>query len=239
MSTFFIGICTGSDKEVLAAAATIDCSSKTQAESLVTKIQAEFSDIKLFVQLEPVDTARWNPLDIALARRRQERWLSSLDSQKEHTENAACFFLRECIETAKFLPQTKSVELEQRKVKQMQMTAEWMMAFARAVEILVETFNQEERIEKYTVMAKRLLTENWFSEKPTRLNKDLSENPFVKSIVTKLKTRPPKKKTARYAEWRKDFDMSAKFAFEKLLQSDREGIDWEECKNEYFIKKNC
>lgn len=230
----------------LLGAVRIDSPARHVAESLVDEvrhlIQARLGlpnglDCRVAVLSEPDAVVRWSPVDLALAQRSEELWQQEASSRPEATFHA---FLRECGDVAKFLPAVATPApkptLRQRKEKAMKNTAEWMLTFARAVEILKKTFDESGIVVRYTELDRQLRKEGWNPE-TNRLNKDLSENMYIRSIVSQLKGRPPKNSAQKYADWRERFDSYVKFAYETLLKSDRDGMREKDLQAEYRVKK--
>jgi len=52
-----------------------------------------------------------------------------------------------------------------------------------------------------------------------------------------IKSRPKQTDTKKYQKWEQDFDERAKLYFERLVRSDREGLDAQTCAEEYYVKK--
>ena len=121
----------------------------------------------------------------------------------------------------------------------MKNVTDWLFAYARAVEIIVETFKKTGENFRFTTLARQLEDEGWKPEGTNRFNKDLGEQKDIRSLYDMIRTRPLKTNAEKYAQWESDFDERTRLYFERLIQGDREGLDATDCAEEYFVKKSC
>lgn len=212
----------------------------------------EYQDAKIAILFTDEILDQWGCVEVAAARRNYENWKSSSDARQEKPENHAFYCLRECEEIASYIPavetvtttasstdngQQESSAVKKRKKKAMKHTAEWLFAFARAIEIIIEIFKKTGENFRFTDLAERLENEGWKPEDTNRFDKDLGEQKDIRKLHSMIKTRPKTPGSEKYHEWEDKFDEQAKFYFERLVQGDRDGLDSGTCSEEYFIKK--
>jgi len=216
----------------------------------------EFQDAKIDPMTWDEAADEWGCVDVATARRDYENWKKSTDARQDKPEDHSFYFLRECEEIAAFIPPAEAtpttaattslpyapVEEEtpvtqERKEKAMKNVTDWLFAFARAVEVIVETFKETGENFRYTNLAQQLEGEGWKPANTNRFNKDLGEQKDIRDLHALIKTRPQTSDTEKYEEWEKKFEEQARIYFERLIQGDREGLDPIACAEEYFVKK--
>lgn len=202
----------------------------------------EYQDAEIAILLTDEALDQWGCVEVAAARRSYENWKKSVDAQQENPDDHAFYCLRECEEIASYIPMPDAALpatplTKERKEKAMKHTAEWLFAFARAIEIIVETFKKTGEKIKFTNLARLLETEGWKPEGTDRFDKDLGEQKDIRALHNKIKNRPKTPDSDEYRKWESEFDEQAKFYFERLIQGDREGLDAATCAEEYRVKK--
>ena len=208
----------------------------------------EFQDAKFAILTWDEAVDEWGCVEVAAARRNYDVWKQSADALQDKPDDHSFFCLRECEEIAAYIPlpevtanpeseseQSEPPAATERKEKAMKNVTDWLFAYARAVEIIVETFKKTGENFRFTTLARQLEDEGWKPEGTNRFNKDLGEQKDIRSLYDMIRTRPPKTDAEKHAQWESDFDERTRLYFERLIQGDREGlIDYAE---EYAVKK--
>ena len=198
---------------------------------------------------------QWGNIEVAAARRRYETWTTSDDAKSDRPENHECYFLRECEETASFLPDsveplpiqdgkenTDTVSLETEVVPTidrdaaMKAVSDRLLAYARGIEIIVETFRTTGKNFKYANLVRQLVAEGWVQDSK-ELYKEINTQKDLRNLREIIAQCPKNRTGSQFFDWQYDFDLQAKFYFERLVHGDREGMTLEESLNEYCKKK--
>ncbi len=208
----------------------------------------EYQDAKIaFLSLDEAFD-EWGCVEVATARRDYENWKKSADARLEKPEDHTFYCLRECEEIAAFItmPEEEAVEepphpelkisLEKRKEKAMERTTNRLFVLARAVEIIVEIFQKQDRAFKYTEVVNLLEKEGWLPEN-SKFYKEFNKEDHIRKLRVLLENRPTNRESEKYKDWENDFQTTVKFYFERLVQGDREGMSYDDCMNEFQVKK--
>lgn len=224
----------------------------------------EFQEAEISVLTPDQAVSQWGDIEVADGRRRYETWKTSDDAKNSSPENHECYFLRECEAIAPYLSKSSAkpegdtqeiLLLEAEDVPTidreavMKDTADRILIYARAVELIVETFRETAKNIKYAALIRQLIAEGWFptydaletdQEKEKAFNsiyKDFNRKDDIRKLKELIGECPVERTGDQYDEWCEKFDQHAKLYFERLVHGDREGMTYEDCRKEYNKKK--
>ena len=208
----------------------------------------EYQDAKIAILSTDEAFDEWGCVEVATARRDYENWKKSADAQLEKPEDHNFYCLRECEEIAAYIPvpeeeladapQSSEYKLspEERKEKAMEQVADRLFVLARAVEIIVEIFDKQDRAFRYTEVVSQLEKEGWLQEN-SKFYKEFNKEEHIRQLRKLIESRPQNRESEKFKEWEANFQATVKLYFERLVQGDREGMDYDDCLNEFQVKK--
>ena len=209
----------------------------------------EYQDAKIAILSLDEAFDEWGCVDVATARRDYENWKKSPDALLEKPEDHAFYCLRECEEIAAFIPipeeelaeapqaTQRKVSPEERKEKAMEQATNRLFVLARAMEIIVEIFQKQDRVFKYTEVVNLLQAEGWLPEN-SNFYKEFNKEEHIRYLKKLIENRPPNRESEKFKEWEANFQATVKLYFERLVQGDREGMNYDDCLNEFQVKKS-
>lgn len=208
----------------------------------------EYQDAKIAILHLDEAFDLWGCVEVATARRNYENWKKSADAGLEIPEDHAFYCLRKCEEIAAFIPMPeeglndesdqseRKLSPDERKEKAMEQVTNRLFVLARAVEIIVEIFQKQDRAFRYTEVVARLESEGWLPDK-SKFYKEFNKEEQIRQLKKLIERRPANRESDKHKDWEEEFQTTTKLLFDRLVQGDREGMSFDDCLNEFNVKK--